>query len=215
MEVEIDQAAISDIKAALGDLKDKYKSVLTTSINKTLATAKVQTKARIGNELNLTAARIDQDLTIQKANFSKLSGALIAKGEPVGLAQFSPVDGPTGVKVKVLRSSSPTLLKHAYLAPGKSGSGLHVWWRGKRENMPAAKKFPTGVKSRTNWYKIGNDYRGIGGIGAKHAIERRTGPRIEDIFAKPQVFDPINIQAHHIYLQNVDAKIAEILRRWG
>lgn len=213
MQVEIDQVAVDNVKAALGDLAGKYKSVLTTSINKTLTTAKVQAKARIGNELNLKAARIDKDLTLQKANFSKLSGALIAKGAPVGLVEFSPVDVATGVKVKVLRSSSPALLKHAYLAPGKSRSGFHVWWRGNRGSMPTAKKFPEGQKSYANWYRIGDSYRGVG--GSKYSIARLTGPRIEDIFGKPRVFDPINIQAAHIYLINVDAKIAEILRRWG
>lgn len=205
MKTEINTADVASVQAALGDLKDKYKSVLTTSINKTLTTARTQATARIGNELNLKAARIKEDFTLQKANFSKLSGALVAKGEPVGLIQFGANQTLKGVSVKVLRSSPRTLLKHAFIANGKNSAKQHVFWR---QNRPAGTgRWPVGQKARAPWSKIPKDYR--------NPLERLTGPRIEDIFGQAKVFDPVSIQAQTVYLKNVDAKITEIIRRHG
>jgi hypothetical protein len=34
-------------------------------------------------------------------------------------------------------------------------------------------------------------------------------------FGKPDVFEPVSIQAQHVYLQNVDAKIKEIIYRYA
>jgi hypothetical protein len=199
--VTVNQADIAKVQAMLGDLKDKYKSVMTTSINKTLATAKTQATARIGNEINLKAARIKKDFSIQKANFGNISGALRATGEPVGLIQFGANQTQKGVSVKVLRSSSRTLIKHAYIA--SRGSKEHVYWR--KNRMPGTGRWPVGKKTRVAWDTVAPIYR--------RPVERLTGPRIEDIFAKPEVLDPVAIQAQHVYLLNVENKIDEILRR--
>jgi hypothetical protein len=220
IEMKIDQVSVDAVKSALGELSGQYKTVMVTSINKTLTTAKVQATARIGNELNLTASRIKEDMTINKANFSSIKGSLVAVGEPVGLVQFGANQTAKGVTVKVLRSSGRSLLKHAYIAKGrgksqaKDGSTkMHVWWRGDRAGMPKAKKFPVGKKSTANWMAIGNNYRGIG-LFTTTAIERRTGPRIEDIFGNPKVLDPVSIQASTLYLSNVNDKITSILERY-
>lgn len=205
MEVQINQADMNHVKSMVADIKNGYKKVLVTSINKTLTTAKVQATARIGNELNLKAARIKQDFTIQKANYSKISGALLATGEPVGLVNFAARQVQKGVSVKVLKSSSRMILKHAYIASGKKSTGQHVFWRAGRAKMPAPKKFKTGKKSMAAWPRFGDKYRA--------PAERLTGPRIEDIFAQPKVLDPVSIQANHIYALNVEKKIEEVLRR--
>jgi len=206
IKMEIDQVAVNDVKKMLGEFSGKYKSVMVTSINKTLKTAQTQAVARIGNELNLKAARIKKDFTTQKANFSKISGAVVAKGKPVGLVQFGANQTLKGVSVKVLRSGSRELLKHAYIAA--RGTKEHVYWRStQRHKHPPAKKFSVGKKARAKWAAIPIDMR--------RPVERLTGPRVEDIFAKDRVFDPVSIQAQHVYLQNVEAKVQEIIRRYG
>lgn len=202
--ITVDQADIAKVQAALGDLKDKYKSVMTTSINKTLTTARTQATARIGNELNLKAARIKQDFTVKKANFGDISGSLKATGKPVGLINFGANQTQKGVTVKVLRTASRSLVKHAYIAA--RGSKKHVYWRSTpRNTIPSAKRYLPGKQHAAPWARMGRDIR--------RPVERLTGPRIEDIFAKSKVLDPVTIQAQHVYLQNVDAKIDEILRR--
>lgn len=207
MEVQISESMLADVKAVMADIKNGYKNVLVTSINKTLTTTKVQSAARIGNEINLKAARIKENLTVQKANYTKISGALVSKGEPIGLINFGARSVLKGVTVQVLRAESRSLLKHAYIATGRGSTKQHVFWRANRNKMPAAKKFPVGKKSSAPWPKFGDKYR--------MPAERLTGPRIEDIFAKEKVLDPVMTQANHLFLANVDAKITDNLRRWG
>ena len=213
MEVEVSKAMFDEVKAAVADIRNGYKNVLVTSINKTAGTAKVQIAARVGNEINLKAARIKENLTVQKANYSKMSGAVVSKGEPIGLINFGARDSVKGVSVQVLKSSSRTLLKHAFIAKGTGRSisrstgevKYHVFWRKGRDKMPAAKRFPVGKKSNAPWPKFGDKYR--------FKIKRLTGPRIEDIFGKDKVLEPVMIQANHLFLRNVDSKITDILRR--
>lgn len=201
MEIRVDQGMLNDVLSAVGDIKNGYKKVLVTSINKTLGTVKTQATARIGNEINLTAARIKKDMTIQKANYSKISGALNVTGEPVGLVQFGASQTKKGVTVKVLRSSAMKLLKHAMIAAGRSSSTTqHVFWRqydGPRKPFVPGKKY--GV--------LPKEYR--------LPLERLTGPRIEDILAKDTVLDPVTIQANTVFASNVSTKIDEVLRRHG
>ena len=202
MEVHVSENMVAEVMAAVGDIKNGYKKVLVTSINKTLGTTKVQAAARIGNEINLKAARIKQNLIVQKANYSKISGALVSRGEPVGLIQFGARGTIKGVTVKVLRSGGRSLLKHAFIATGRGSAKEHVFWR--KNRMPG-KKFPTGKKSGAPWARFDKKYR--------MPVERLTGPRIEDIFAKDKVMEPVTTQANHIFLQNVGVKISEVLRR--
>ena len=205
MEVEVSESMLNEVKAVMSDIKNGYKNVLVTSINKTLTTTKVQSAARIGNEINLKAARIKQNLTVQKANYAKISGALVSKGEPIGLINFGARSVLKGVTVQVLRAEPRGLLKHAYIATGRGSTKQHVFWRADRNKMPAAKKFPVGKKSKAPWPSFGDKYR--------MPAERLTGPRIEDIFAKNKVMEPVMIQANHLFLANVDAKITDVLRR--
>jgi hypothetical protein len=199
--VQINQADMAAVRNMLGDLADKYKSVMTTSINKTLTTARTQATARIANEINLKSSRIKQDFSIKKANFGDISGSLKATGEPVGLINFGANQTQKGVSVKVLKSSSRSLIKHAYIAA--RGSKEHVYWR--KNRMPGTGKWPVGKKTNINWRNVAPKF--------KLPVERLTGPRIEDIFAKSEVLDPVTIQAQHVYLLNVETKIDEIIRR--
>lgn len=201
MEIRVDQGMLNDVLSRVGNIKNGYKKVLVTSINKTLDTVKTQATARIGNELNLKAARIKEDMTLQKANHSEISGALICAGEPVGLVQFGASQVKRGVTVKVLRSSGRSLLKHAMIATGGGAAAKqHVFWRqydGPRKSV---------VPGR-NYAALPKEYR--------LPLERLTGPRIEDILADKKVMEPVTIQANTIFGSNVSDKIDEVLRRHG
>jgi len=208
MEIEISKTQLNDVKALMADIKNGEKKVFVTSINKTLTTGRTQATARIGNELNLKASRIKEDFTIQKANYQKIQGALVATGAPVGLINFGASETTKGVSVKVKRSSPRKLLKHAFIAKGggKTNQKEHLFWRARQRNtLPPPKIFQAGKKSSAPWPKFGDKYR--------LQIHRMTGPRIEDIFANPRVFDPVLIQMNFLYLKNMEIKIDEILRR--
>ena len=204
-DIDFDMAALKDVKAMVSGIKNGYKKAVVTAINKTVATTKVQAKARIGNELNLKASRIEKDLSVQKANYSKISGAVIAKGEPVGLINFSARQTQKGTSIKVLRSSPRTLLKHAYIATGRGTSTKeHVFWR---KTRMLGKKFPVGKISKAAWPKLPEKFR--------MPAERLTGPRIEDIFAKTKVISPLTIQANFLLLKNTDIAVTKIIQGYA
>lgn len=208
MSINIDTSALEQVHDLVRGIQDGYKKVLVGAINTTATTVKVQAAARIGNELNLKAARIKQDFTIDKANYTKLTGSVRATGEPVGLVNFAAKQTQKGVTVKVLKSSGRSLLRHAYIAKGKGGKD-HVWWRSTpRNQLPTPKRFPVGkIAPKVPWPKFGAKYTG--------PIERLTGPRVEDIYAKDSVLEPIETQAAHLFVQNVGKKTDEVLRRFG
>ena len=202
--VTVNQADVAAVRNMLGDLADKYKSVMTTSINKTLTTARTQAAARIGNKVVLKAARIKQDFKIKKANFGDISGALRAldaQKNRIGLMQYGAKQTLKGVTVKIKRDKGRFLIPHAFIA--RRGTKEHVFWR---KNRPAGTgKWPAGKKTRVAWNTVSPQYR--------RPLSRRTGPSVAYWFSSPDVFDPVSIQAQHVYLQNVDAKIEDILRR--
>ncbi len=211
--IKINKSDLADVESLLSDVKNGATKAMVTAINTTAKTTKVQVRKRLAKELNLKAKRIGQDLSVEKANYSKVSGAVRATGEPVGLVQFGARQTQRGVTTKVLKSSSRSLLKHAFIAKGKGKSSAadgstktHVWWRsGDRSKLPAPKRFPTGKRARANWDNIPRDY--------KYPLERLTGPRIEDILVKPQIIGPVQANAGNLLTQNLAKKVVDILRR--
>jgi hypothetical protein len=204
--VRIDQVAVGEVKRLMGEFADKYKAVLTTSINKTLTTAKTQAAARVGNKANLKAARIKEDFLVDKANYAKLYGGLYAKDADenrIGLIQYGARQTMKGVTVQILKSKPRFLIPHAFIA--KRGTKEHVFWRKKR--TPDKNKWPSGKKINVRWDSINPDIR--------RPLSRRRGPSVAYWFGKPDVFEPVSIQAQHVYLLNVDAKIKEIIYRYA
>jgi hypothetical protein len=202
--VQINQADVAAVRNLLGDLADKYKSVMTTSINKTLTTAKTQAAARVGNKVNLKSAKIKEYLAVEKANYSKMSGQLYAfdwAKYRIGLVNYGAKQTLKGVTVKILRDKSRILIPHAFIA-GR-GSKEHVFWR--KNRTPDKNKWPSGKKINVRWDAIPKDMR--------RPLSRRTGPSVAYWFGKPDVFEPVSIQAQHVYLINVENKIDEIIRR--
>jgi len=210
MAINIDTSALEQVHDLVRGIQDGYKKVLVGAINTTATTVKVQAVARIGNKLNLKAARIKKDFTIVKANYSSLSGAVKAAGEPVGLASYGAKQTQKGVSVKIFQEGGRILLRHAYIAKGRGGL-FHVWWRDTpRSSLPTPKRFPVGkIAPRAPWSKFGEDEE------YTKPIERLNGPRIEDIYARMDVLEPIETQAAHLFVQNVGKKTDEVLRRFG
>jgi len=186
--ITINRNDVAAVESLLSDIKNGAVKALVTAINKTATTTKVQVKKRLGQELNLKASRINQDLSIKKANYGNISGRVVATGEPIGLINFGATQKKTwaGTKVKVLKTSIRKTLKHAFIATVKGTP--NVWWRALGSNGKRVGRLP---------------------------IERLTGPRIEDILSKDEILTPINEDAANLLTENLDKKIEEILRRHG
>ena len=183
--VQISKSDIAAVESLLSDVKNGSVKAMVTAINSTATTTKVQVKKRLGQELNLKASRINQDLSVDKANYQKISGAVRCTGDPIGLINFGATQKRTwaGTKVKVMKSSARSTIKHAFITTAKGAK--NVFWR----EMKGGKRV------------------------ARFKIERLTGPRIEDILAKPEIIDPINKDAGDLLVVNLGKKVDDILRR--
>ena len=176
-----------------------------------ITTTQTQAVKLIGKELNLKASRIKKDFKKHKASFSNLNGGLVAKGQPVGLINFGSSEKKVGVSVKVKKTGSRKTLKHAFIAIGKNNN-KHIFSRD-RGGLPKAKFFEVGKKSKAAWPKIGKHYQGLsGGVGY---IKQHSGPRIEDIYARDDIYSKVRKIAVDAYSKNVFNETGDLLRRFG
>jgi hypothetical protein len=200
-ELKIDEAQLSAVKAAVSEIKNGYETVMKNAINRTLSTVQTQAVARIANDLNLPSARIKEDFYIRNATVSKIGGGVYSTGKPVGLYSFGAVDNMSGVKVRVKKASSAKIINHTFIATtkhAKAGDVKNVYWR-------EWNKFRTRWNINRRYAKLPDKYR--------FKIERRTGPRIEDIYAGDSVFEPVTIQAQTLFVQRVDEEVTELFRK--
>lgn len=182
--VQLSKTDVKSVESMLYGIKNGTTKAMVTALNATLTTTRVQVRKKIGERLNLKASRINQNLSVDKASYSKISGAVRAVGGPVGLVHFAGKQLETGVKVRVMKGDGLTLLKHAFRQ--KASGKEHLWWRD-RKNGKLVPRYP---------------------------IIRLTGPRIEDVFARPEILIPLTNDAGDLLLKNLDKKVSEILRRY-
>ena len=194
--IRVSQADLAAVDRLLSDIKNGSKKAMVKAINSTSTTMKVQIRKKLAETLNLKASRIEQDMSIQKASYDDVRGGVVVSGKPVGLRQFSGKQLKKGVKVRVYKKNSPTLLYHAYIAQ-KSGTE-HIFWR--KYNGPRQS-----VKPHLAYGKLPKKYR--------TPVERLTGPRIEDVLAKEEILTPIEQQAGDKFSENLMKQVDEILRR--
>lgn len=199
LNVEVSSADKAALARMLSGIRNGVPRVLAGSINKTLKTTQVQAVKRIGQVLNLKAARIKADFRQEKATWSRTRGALVAEGEPVGLINYGANEVKAGVSVKVKKTEARSLIKGAYIA--SRGTKKHVY---RRQYHKGPKKAPV----------PGRKY---GAMPIKYRLptERKTGPRIEDIYAKPAIYDAVSALAAVKFAENVATETETVLRRFG
>jgi hypothetical protein len=117
----------------------------------------------------------------------------VAKGKPVGLASFSGTKELKrgGVSVKVHRTKPRNVLRHAFMARGKGSTTEHVFERKYYGKKPFRPGFPYAM--------LPDKYR--------FPLERLTGPRIEDEYAKPGVLDPTMGYANFKLGENINSQL--------
>lgn len=187
IDVKFDESELLAVKAIMAGIKNGYPKVMARTINETLKQSKTHASREIAKTLNLKIARIKKDFTIDKANWTYITGRLIAKGKRVGLFQFAANQIKTGVSVKIYKGKPRKLYKHAFIAEGKGDTGKQVFWRTwDKHRVKPRPGFP--------YQNLPKKYR--------HPLERLSGPAIEDIYMKPEVFNEvmafINLQKYVI-----------------
>lgn len=194
--VQISKSDIAATKVMMSAIKNGFPKVMTRALNKTTGNVQTHANKEIRKNLNLKAARVKQDFRFQKASWSDLMAFVKATGKPVPLIDFvetRQISG--GVSVKVKKNKRRVKLKHAFVARMKSG---HVGVFARKEGA----KYATGKKARipqTQYAKMPKKYR--------LKIVELTGPRIEDEFSHPSVFDPVMKNADHRLRFNLNNEI--------
>ncbi|MBF0395771.1 MAG: phage tail protein [Desulfobacterales bacterium] len=179
ISVSINQSDLNAVRLLLNGLQNSVPKVLCRAINKTLSGVQTDAVSEIADELNLTKTRIRKDFKISRASLSNTSGKVVSKGKPVGLASFIGTrQTKTGVSVKVKKQGKRSVLKHAFIAKAKTAE--NVWWR---KYSGTRKQFRPNFK----YAKLPKKY--------KLPIQRLTGPRIQDIFAKDKVIKKVETKA--------------------
>lgn len=206
MKIEISKTDLARVDSLLADIKNGSTKALVTAINATLTNVQTKAAQNVGADLALTAKRIKEDFSLAKANYTNVSGAFISKGEPIGLMQYAAKPTKKGVSFKVKRAGSRTTVAHAFIAPGKGGKGQHVWWRGKIWKRPVNPKMKYGALPRKYRFPESSNKN-------ERGIQRRTGPRIEDILGETTSWNWLNEYAGIRIAFNLATKVEDILRR--
>ena len=191
MELKVNETDLLAVKTMFAGVKGAYKRIVMRSINKTLTNTRVLAVKEIGKDLNLTQARIKLDFHEDRASMTRIRGRLFSTGEPISLTTYRGTRQlKAGVKIRVHKSKSATLLKHAFIEFKGTGSGARqVFWRRYKGRR---------VKPRPGftYAKLPYSYR--------YPLERLTGPRIEDEYSKPKVINPVIKYAGERFAINMD-----------
>jgi len=200
IRIDIDEQRLNEIRSMVSGIHNGYPKILTRALNDTAKTVKTQAALRVGNELNLTAARIKKDMSIDKATYSKLSAAVKTKSRSPGLINFGAkkLSGNKGVSFKKFRSGAREKKSRAFIATGRN-SNEHVFIRRwTRAHSPIS--------------HIGRRYGAFLDRKYRAPIETEYGPRVSSILNTPRVIDPVQQQAAFVFSQNVERELDAVLR---
>ena len=200
-ELKVDAEQMASVQSSVSGIKNGYETVMKNAINRTLSTVQTQAVARIANEVNLPSTRIKQNFRILNATLARIGGGVYSTGKPIGLYSFGAVAVMSGVKVRVKKASNADIVKHAFIATtkhAKAGDVKNVYWR---QWNRYRKRWNINIR----YAQLPDSYR--------FKIERKTGPRIEDIYAGDTVFAPVTIQAQTLFVQRVDEEVTELFRK--
>jgi hypothetical protein len=210
MNIKLNQEDIEEMGRVLSEIKNGVPRVLTTAINKTIINTQTEAVKKIGAKINLSAKRIKKDFKQFKANYQKLNGALEAVGGPVGLISFTGTKelARGGVSVKIYKDGSRSKISYAFIAKGKGepkdpdNPKLHVWARKHFKGRPYDPKINYAALRRV----LGDEPYAL-------PLKRLTGPRIEDVYDKPEIFNPVFDYAQERFVFNLEHEYDYVLSK--
>lgn len=189
LKIDIDKGQLADVRRAVSGIKNGSVKVITRSVNKTLTGIRTDAVQEIYNVLNLTKKRIRRDFTIRKMNWSDPVAKISSTGRPVSLTTFSGTrQVKSGVSVKVKRSASRKVIRHAFIETVKG----------------ARQAFRREYRGPRSPHRVGFAYGALP-LAYRYPIHRLTGPRIQDIYDEPEVIGAV--------LKKADGRLAKALDR--
>jgi hypothetical protein len=175
------------------------------AINKTLDGVRTDATRAVYLDLNLTQTRIRKNFTVFKASGDDLGGVFRSKGRDINFASFQGTRVTTrGLSVKIKRAGTRTIFRHAF-----------IWTRMTKSGELASTAFERdygGARTRSSpllpWKRFDADRKIY-----RHDLITLTGPRIEDILAKPAVLGPLEKSGGERLTDNVNHELEYILSK--
>lgn len=206
--IKFDEAQLNRVKSDMFGIKNGAEKVLNRSIAKTLTNVKADTVNRLFALLNLKKGFIRDGDTTERYhkgvktfhNRAAISGRVYSTGFQVPLIYFgSPTQlkSGAGVKVKVLKSGSLQLLKHAFIMTADSGH-KSIFWRQKIMGRKWIRGYPYALMAKKP-YRL--------------PVKQLRGPKVQDFLAKKEVNLAILGNADHRLLVNLDHELDYMLDR--
>jgi hypothetical protein len=161
--------------------------------------------------MNLSSANIKGDFSIKKATNAKIGGMVKAKGKPMELIYFLGwKQNNIGVRIKIYRDSSAKIIAHAFTSYTRRDR-MQIRTRkyhGARKPLKPFLKY-----GRLPYQFLGGSLESGGRNNYRGPIETLRGPRVEDVFIKPEIFEPVTIQAQTLFVQRIDQEVTELFRK--
>jgi hypothetical protein len=173
--IELDKAALAEVKVALAGVENGASRVLSRAINKTLDGVRTDSVNEIAKDITPKKSVIRGTFTVKKTTVSNLEGRTSSKGKPLGLIHYQARKTKKGVSVKVKRNGKRSVIPGSFIAKAKGAE--NVFWR--QYKGPRGKVRP------------GFQYGVLPKYPYRLPIERLTGPRVPDIMDKPEVMAAI------------------------
>ena len=205
IKVELNQNDLNAVEDMLDGIDKGATRALYRATNKTIKTISVESAKRCGKpgrQLNMKASYIKRDFRSQKPTFNFISGYVECRSKKYpNVVDFTgTIPKPDGVSVKPEVKKARYLVFQAFLAPAKN-SGKLLWFKRKYVDEFGYKPEP---KTPHGYYY--GEYR--------EPIREVKGPAVIKIFEKPEVLEPITIQASTLIQTNLSIEVDEILRRY-
>jgi hypothetical protein len=195
MELTMNETDRLQVVAMLAGVRNGAPKVLSRAVNKTLDGVKTDADKEIRSIITMKKTDVMKTFTTRKATVSNLSARVICSDKPESLIKFSNTQRKKGISVKVLKSSSRTVLKHAFYVTTLDKEGNENKWIAERKNKDK------GQSARKNvvYSALPKRYR--------LPIEKLTGPRVADIMGKPAVMKKIQNQADERLHKNINQQL--------
>ena len=199
MIIELNKEQMADIEEMFKDFPGGAIKAIVRGINHTLSVGATTAAKEIGMRLNVTQTRIKKDMKVSKAYFSEPVGRLDAIGNPVSLTTFSGTRQTIkGVSVNVLTTSPRKILKHAFITTANNAQ--QAFWR---IYKPETRK---PYRAHMAYAAMPRKYR--------HPIKNLTGPRIEDIYARPEVYGAVLAKVNTYMMERLDHEANYLLSQY-
>jgi hypothetical protein len=192
--IRIDANSLAGVQLMLSGVKNGYPRAMSRAINKGLATARVEARKKVQEEVTVSTKYVNRAITEEKATYTKLTGCVEAKGDKgLPLVAYEHSQTNKGVMVRIDRGGNRTLWPGAFEATMKNvvkNSGDIVEHKGlfsRKKTHIVGSLWKAGRRIKVNKAKVPEKYR--------LPIKQLYGPSIPAIFKRKPILDHVQKQA--------------------